>query len=480
MALQWLCGVDCGGQEHSACFSDLSGKPLLRKTLRHATGELYHFAQELSKRGPGVVVIEGRRGLSAALERALEEAGVSCVQADPARLRRFRDEVLAQANKTDLDDAQAALEYGRMLADRLRLLPCQAEDEVVLRALSRQRDQLEAQRITALQHLRECLRQYAPEALSERVFFHLDCQSALALWERYPLPGQWRRLGEKRLRAFLARYAAKGAGARAHKLVGLARQHRPGLADEALAASVSLWAAQVSLLQRQVAEIEIRMEQAEANHSPAQLLGQIPGLSTITIAALLGEMGEVVAHGERAVAAYSGLGGKVHQTGTTLNTQRRRRRVNRRLKRAFMDLAWHLVQNQAEGAAFYARRRAKGRTHWQALRSLARQMIRIVVRMLNQGESFRRPERGPYLPEELKHLRGKQERERFMVSGAEPYLAEEKSSPQPLTRSGRVHRDPGGDSLSGFRQGPRESAHRQLPVKPETNGYSYSHVCAGL
>jgi len=421
----------------------------------------------LSKQGEGLVVIEGRRGLSAALERALEEAGVNCVQADPARLRRFRDEVLAQANKTDLDDAQAALEYGRMLADRLRLLPCQGEDEVVLRALSRQRDQLEAQRITALHHLRECLRQYAPEVLSDRVFFHLDCQSALALWERYPLPQQWRRLGEKRLRAFLARYAAKGAEARARKLVGLARQHRPGLADEALASSVSLWAAQVTLLQRQVAEIEIKMEQVEAHHSPAQLLRQIPGVSTVTIAALLGEMGEVVRHGERAVAAYSGLGGQVHQTGTTLNTQRRRRRVNRRLKRAFMDLAWHLVQNQAEAAAFYARRRAKGRTHWQALRSLARQLIRIVVRMLNQGESFRRTEGGPYLPEELKYLRGKQERERYLADGFGKLTIKEKTSAEGLTRSGRVHRDPGGDSLSRLRQSSREGARILVYVQPE-------------
>jgi len=372
------------------------------------------------------------------------------------------------------------MEYGWVLGERLRPLPGEAEDEVVLRTLSRQRDQLQAQRVTALNHLREALRQYMPEVLSEKVFSNVDCDSALALWVRYPHPRQWQRLGESRLKRFLLPYGRRWAGPKSEHLVRLARRHRAGAADEQWSRAVSLWAQQVLLLARQVGQVERSMAEALAGHARGRQLSGIPGIGAVTIAALLGEMGEAVSHGERAVAAYSGLGGRVHQTGSTLHVQRRRRRVNRRLKRVFLDLAWHLVQNQAEAAAFYARRRAKGRTHWEAVRALARHLVRIVVRMLNQGGPFQRPEQGRYRPEELQHLRSKQERERHCDSAKEGALTKEKPSTNPLTRSGRVHRDPGGDLVPGLRSSTREGSHGHLPEQSQADCHRLADVRPGL
>ena len=103
----------------------------------------------------------------------------------------------------------------RWLADILRtdgrrfrpLTPC--SDEIrALRALVRTRDDLVVQRVALANQLRSLLEGFWPGAAA--IFADIDSPIALAFAERYPTPDSAARLGEKRLRAFLAQHRYSG------------------------------------------------------------------------------------------------------------------------------------------------------------------------------------------------------------------------------------------------------------------------------
>jgi hypothetical protein len=51
----------------------------------------------------------------------------------------------------------------------------------------------------------------------------------------------------------------------------------------------------------------------------------------------------------------------------------------------------HHMQSVPISKAFYDRKRVEGKTHMQALRALARHMVRIIFRMLDNNRDYRLP-----------------------------------------------------------------------------------------
>jgi hypothetical protein len=66
-----------------------------------------------------------------------------------------------------------------------------------------------------------------------------------------------------------------------------------------------------------------------------------------------------------------------------------RQRYNRHLKRSFLLLAFSQIRWNDRARSYYERKRASGKTHWAALRCLARQLCRIVFRMLSGNRPYR-------------------------------------------------------------------------------------------
>jgi transposase len=121
----------------------------------------------------------------------------------------------------------------------------------------------------------------------------------------------------------------------------------------------------------------------------AQILLSIPGVGRVTAATFVSEVPDVSRFGSAAkLAAYAGLAPRVRQSGRSLNSVTRPRGGNRRLKNAVIRSSECSVMLGGPARDYYDRKRAEGKSHRQAIRSLARRRIDLVYALLRDGTTY--------------------------------------------------------------------------------------------
>lgn len=209
--------------------------------------------------------------------------------------------------------------------------------------------------------------------------------------------GQQRTRLKNRLTATLAKYAlgveasdAYGAGARAEleQQIELLPPQTRWVSQQLLA--------QLDFVQRQMGELEDRLEELVAVTPEMQRLRTLPGIGVILAATIALEVGEVSRFPSAAhLASYSGTTPRVHASGDRVRYGRTRPDVNRYLKWAFAEAANSVAVNHARCpqrhvSQLYARLRAR-KGHGQAIGAVARHLAEAVFHVLSRQEPYRDP-----------------------------------------------------------------------------------------
>jgi transposase len=223
-------GLDWGSAEHGVCIVEHdSGKVAAQFTVPHHAAGIADLMRRLARLGPPAglpIAIERPSGL---IVDALVAAGHPVVPIHPNVVKASRPRYRAAGGKSDRGDAYLLADLLRTDGHRFRrLVPC--SDEIkALRALVRGRDALVAQRLVLANQLRALLESFWPGAAA--IFADIDSPIALAFVRRYPTPDSAARLGEKRIKAFMAQHRYCGRRTASELLVRL-RSAPPGLADD--------------------------------------------------------------------------------------------------------------------------------------------------------------------------------------------------------------------------------------------------------
>jgi transposase len=118
-------------------------------------------------------------------------------------------------------------------------------------------------------------------------------------------------------------------------------------------------------------------------------LVQLCGVGTIIAARLIGELGCVPrVHSAAALAALAGIAPVAVSSGGK-HGHRLNRGGNRRLNRTFHMIAVCQLRCEPLARAYYAKKRAEGKTAWAALRCLKRRLVDVVYRLWCKGEGER-------------------------------------------------------------------------------------------
>ncbi len=251
-------GVDWAKEEHALCVLGEAGRPVLERKFVHDERGIASLCASLVGLGAEYVAIERPEGL---LVERLLEAGLTVLAIHPNQLKAARPRFRAAGGKSDLFDAFVLAELARTDRHRFRTLTPDSDDTKAIRALTRAREDLVQTRVALTNRLRAELDAFWPGAA--RLFADLDSPIALAFLERYPSPQDARRLGEKRLSAFLARHRYCGRK-EAAELLGRLRSAPRGRAGEievearrtnvlALVAALRPIVEQIGLLNSQIA-----------------------------------------------------------------------------------------------------------------------------------------------------------------------------------------------------------------------------------
>ena len=141
-------------------------------------------------------------------------------------------------------------------------------------------------------------------------------------------------------------------------------------------------------LHSQIASLEEAIGELAEGSEMARRLATIPGFSKVSAPELAGEIGTSERFGgEASLALYLGMCPLTYQSGDFSGTKAPRQ-VNRRAKAAMMNALAHHIKQVPESRIFYEKKRAEGKGHNQALRSLGRHMVRVMWCMLRDGRDY--------------------------------------------------------------------------------------------
>jgi transposase len=141
---------------------------------------------------------------------------------------------------------------------------------------------------------------------------------------------------------------------------------------------------QILQLAEAIETVETALTQrVQASETP---LIQLCGVGTIIAARLIGELGCVPrVHSAAALAALAGIAPVAVSSGGK-HGHRLNRGGNRRLNKAFHMIALSQLRCEPLARAYYAKKRAEGKTARAALRCLKRRLVDVIYRLWCKGE----------------------------------------------------------------------------------------------
>ena len=138
-------------------------------------------------------------------------------------------------------------------------------------------------------------------------------------------------------------------------------------------------------------DIDKKIHETADKIEEMKILRTFPGIGGISGAALLSEVGDIDRfEKESYLSAYCGVSPVLWQSGIGRIRTKRRKRYSRRLKGILYFMSLSQIRINPESRAYYDRKRKEGKTHWQAMNALSRQLIKIIYYMLKNKTPYQR------------------------------------------------------------------------------------------
>jgi transposase len=380
--MQRTAGIDLASEQHRLVVVDGEGLQLEQRRINHSEDGLQLLVCRLHELEVARVALERPNGL--VVERLLE-AGIAVVPVHPNQLAAARDRYRSGGGKSDGFDAYVLAELARTDMHRLRVLEPDGDETRTLRALTRARDDLVAQRVALANQLRAQLELCWPGAA--RIFADVDSPIALAFLERYPSPEDARSLGAKRLAAFLARNGYCGRRS-ADELLQRLREAPTGrtgeLEAEARRQIVLGLVAALKVIVEQIKLLTGQIRGALDAHPDGQIFRSLfrDPRSVVTAAELLAEIGDR----RQRYETRARLEARAGQCPVAIESGKKkvasfRWACNKTLRDAISVLADSSRKHNPWAQKIYADAIARGCKHPHAIRILGRAWLRVIWRL---------------------------------------------------------------------------------------------------
>lgn len=376
-----VAGIDWAKDAHRACVLDGDGRPLLERSFGADEAGIQALCRALVGHRVARVAIERPEGV---LVDALLEAGLVVLALHPNQVKAARPR-FRMAGKSDGFDAHVLAELARTDAARFRALVPDADETRALRALTRAREALVAERVRLCNQLRAELERFWPGAAA--IFSEVDSPICLAFLGRYPAPADAGGLGERRLSAFLSRHGYSGRRSPAELLARLGGAPAGRVGELEAEARRGIVLGLVAALGPVVEQIRLHTGQiagALGAHPDGEVFRSLfrDPKSVVTAAELLAEIGD---RRERyadagALAAQAGVCPVAIESGR-LRAAGFRWACDRRLRAALSTLADASRHHNPWAAELYRAARARGKDHPHATRILARAWTLVIWRL---------------------------------------------------------------------------------------------------
>jgi transposase len=380
-------GVDIGKEHHHCVVINADGERLLsRRVLNDETALLELIGDVLALDDDVLWAVDLNHGGAALLIGLLLSHGQPMVYITGLTVHRASASYRGEG-KTDAKDAFVIADQARMRRD---LGPLRPGDDIAvdLRTLTTRRADLVADRTRQINRLRAQLLEIFPAL--ERALDRTN-KGPVMLLTGYQTPAAIRRSGARRIETWLRNRKVRGSAALARTAVEAAEAQHAALPGEKLAAAMVMRLAKgVMALDEEIAELDALIEARFREHPHAEVILSFPGMGKLTGAAFIAATGgDMDAFGSAdRLAGYAGLAPAPRDSGRVSGNLRRPRRFHRGLLNAMYLSALSSLKSCPASKTYYARKRAEGKGHKQALLALARRRLNVLWAMIRDGACY--------------------------------------------------------------------------------------------
>ena len=385
-------GIDIGSESHHVIIMDDSGKILCDRKVSHRFSEFHEAIGEfkgIEKQHQGEITfaIEGKNGYGAPFDRILMENGFKLYNVDNLKLRRFRD-VFGAEWRNDRRDA-------KMLAKMLKLKDhMDAEEEKAfisvektpavhekLRILSRHQQSLIDEKIRIQNRLRKRLLEVCPDILE---YGDTGSKKLLQLLKKYPDFSRYKKITI----AMLLKIETIGKKTAVSILEGLQDIEYVEELTGIYKTIISSYCHRILELKEEIEMLDRELEETGEKSAEVIQLKSIKGVGTKLSSRLAGEIGDIRRFNkESQLAVYCGVACINDDSGKSKKTKAVYK-ANRICKATMIEIAGCTIRYVQESKTYYEKKRAEGKDHNHALRCLARQLIKVIFKMLTENREY--------------------------------------------------------------------------------------------
>ncbi len=398
-------GLDVGRESMEAVWVGEEGERLDSLSFPNENSgyeEFLHKLGKLQEKGNTIVVgAEGHAGDLSPLDQYLNDEGFQFLSIQPLKVKRFKD-ILGQPQKTDSYDAYVIADFLRSRGDQLENKPQFDPTVQEVKKLSRTYKDLKEQVNRYTNQLDEALVEYFPEFLGDE-FPDLTTKTALRLLNEFSSLKELRELDADELSQFLHEASRGHYGEKlASRLLDTVTSiKRSPLAEEAYRAKIEALTDILLTIKEHLVEIKKKITKLLENWEDAQIVLSLGGAGNTTVGRLLGEVESIDRFdGSDPLSLYCGASPLPYSSGK-YSSDRASKRVNKRAKDAIMQIARCSIRHNPESKRYYDKKRGEGKSHWHAIKCLARQLIRVIYAML-RDRTYYQPNKNSDQDEEQK------------------------------------------------------------------------------
>ena len=385
-------GIDIGGDFHHMIILDEKEEIIYQKKIPHHLKEMKQTMKELQclekkEKAQLSFALEGKNGYSNPLDRLLLLQGFTLYNVDNYKLKRFREAFCGEWR----DDNRDALMLSKMLHLKEHInskgekvfVPITRPSIITesLKLLSRHQQILIEEKTRLTNRLGKKLLEVCPEVLA---LGKLNNQKMIAILARYPDFSRYHKITLKSL------LKIKGIGKKQapHLLAGLHDlAYMPDLTS-IYKTIISSHAKRILQLQKEIKQIDQKMDQIGGQNKTIRHLKSIPAVGTKLASRFTGEIGDIGRFpSEKNLAIYCGIA-CVNNASGKMNKTKAVYKANKIAKQALIMMAGGSIRVNPQCRNYYLKKRMEGKKHNHALRCLARQMIKVIYRMLTEDRDY--------------------------------------------------------------------------------------------
>ena len=380
-------GIDVGKAEHWATALTQGGKKLLDKALPNDEARLREVYEHLGRHGTVLVVVDQPATIGALAVAVAQDMGITVGYLPGLSMRRIADLTPGNA-KTDARDAQVIAQAARTMPHTLRAINASDQDAAALSMLTGFDLDLARQVNQVSNRIRGLYTQIHP-ALEEVLGPWLEHDSVLEVIATWSTPAALRKAGRARIDAKLKANGCRRHAAWAQAIVeALNKQTVTVAGTDAAGVVLPHMARQLIALHTQRADIAAQVETLVEAHPLYPVLTSMPGVGVRTAAIFLAEtLGKTFTTGAH-LASYAGLAPVTRRSGSSIRGEHVSHGGNKRLKRAMFLSAFASLRTDPASRASYARKRAQGNRHNQAILALAHRRILTLHAMIRNATLY--------------------------------------------------------------------------------------------